>query len=830
MAGSDQLVVWCPHCKRPLSGAADLSGKVVTCPGCGRQFRVPLRASLDREGSEAGNPGYKFVDLAATEILPAALELVPESVARGEQILPLTFDGEMLTVLVSEPPSPDALERLRFVLNRPVSVAMAPKDAILSAIERYYGSADSGPAAPPADSEDQEIDFVEVVVGEPEARGRRAMIDPDHPAVVRMVQRIIGEALQWTASRVLVLPVKGRLKVGHQMGDAFYFREDAPLQMHYPVLVRLMTMTNLSGLIKVHVGEKERELHVVFKPTRYGLAALIEITPDPSAADPWRTKAARLGYTLVDLDQQKVPAQVLELVPEPIVRKHRVLPVSLEGDVLTLVMSDPPVPDVLDQLRFLLNRPISIAIAPPGTILAAIDRYYGPADPEAAELISEELAGVPKTPDPPARPKPAKRPKPSPAAGRAGAALFDHLRSVYRDEMFDLFEQVRSGPQLCQQDAVSGDLEVVFPQSHLMSLLPPEARRYIEDKIWALREAVIARLEGFLADDPLVRGVAMTYAEYLAGCRLREGRRASLNPAGMRDAWINFMHALAIRCFPSIQSNGALLGFVTQERDQFSTKIAELIEDPSLVRDPKLSREWIARFAAQTTTDEAVDCDSPPTVRLVDLLLAEAVHARASRIVILPQQERIEVAYRVQKSAFAREGLPLGLLYPVLARLAVLAEPSGEFGMDADTKPRRFRPAFRSTQHGLAALVEILPDTEAVETSRALAEKHGIEFVQLDRIDVPQGLLRLVPQAVVWHKVVLPLSLHEGRLRVALSAPPSSRKLDELRLAFNCPISVAIAPEDEIRAAIYRHYHSASHQPAISPAALSMLRQGRGPK
>jgi len=184
----------------------------------------------------------------------------------------------------------------------------------------------------------------------------------------------------------------------------------------------------------------------------------------------------------------------------------------------------------------------------------------------------------------------------------------------------------------------------------------------------------------------------------------------------------------------------------------------------------------------------------------------------------------------VQKSAFAREGLSLGLLYPVLARLAVLAEPSGEFGMAVDTKPRRFRPAFRSTQHGLAALVEILPDTEAVETSRALAEKHGIEFVQLDRIDVPQGLLRLVPQAVVWHKVVLPLSLHEGRLRVAVSAPPSSRKLDELRLAFNCPISVAIAPEDEIRAAIYRHYHPAGRQPAISPAALSMLRQGRGPK
>jgi hypothetical protein len=61
-------------------------------------------------------------------------------------------------------------------------------------------------------------------------------------------------------------------------------------------------------------------------------------------------------------------------------------------------------------------------------------------------------------------------------------------------------------------------------------------------------------------------------------------------------------------------------------------------------------------------------------------------------------------------------------------------------------------------------------------------------------------------------------------LTIVVSEPPGHRKKDELRLVFNRPISIAMATEDDILAAIYRHYHPAPAQPAVSPQALALLR------
>ncbi|HUU21406.1 MAG TPA: hypothetical protein VM389_02620, partial [Phycisphaerae bacterium] len=67
------------------------------------------------------------------------------------------------------------------------------------------------------------------------------------------------------------------------------------------------------------------------------------------------------------------------------------------------------------------------------------------------------------------------------------------------------------------------------------------------------------------------------------------------------------------------------------------------------------------------------------------------------------------------------------------------------------------------------------------------------------------------------------LSLEEGTLVVALGVPPNPRRLDELRLVFNRSISVVMAPEAEILAAIYRHYHPADAEGPVSPETAALL-------
>ena len=83
--------------------------------------------------------GLNYVNLNEVAIPPAVVELVPESVARENAVIPLAEGDGRLTVIVSDPLEIDTLNKLRFILNRQIDIALAPRENILGAINRYYG-------------------------------------------------------------------------------------------------------------------------------------------------------------------------------------------------------------------------------------------------------------------------------------------------------------------------------------------------------------------------------------------------------------------------------------------------------------------------------------------------------------------------------------------------------------------------------------------------------------------------------------------------------------------------------------------------------------------
>src|SRR5487761_83573 len=83
--------------------------------------------------------GYDYVDLSEVNNPPSVIELVPESVARENAILPMDERDGSLKVIVSDPEDFETLDKLRFILNRRVEVALAPREAIVDAINRHYG-------------------------------------------------------------------------------------------------------------------------------------------------------------------------------------------------------------------------------------------------------------------------------------------------------------------------------------------------------------------------------------------------------------------------------------------------------------------------------------------------------------------------------------------------------------------------------------------------------------------------------------------------------------------------------------------------------------------
>ena len=73
--------------------------------------------------------GLDYVNLSEVVIPPAVIELVPESVARENAVIPLAEGDGRLTVIVSDPLEIDTLDKLRFILNRQIDIALAPREA-----------------------------------------------------------------------------------------------------------------------------------------------------------------------------------------------------------------------------------------------------------------------------------------------------------------------------------------------------------------------------------------------------------------------------------------------------------------------------------------------------------------------------------------------------------------------------------------------------------------------------------------------------------------------------------------------------------------------------
>ena len=228
--------------------------------------------------------GYDYVDLNEVNIPPSVIELVPESVARENAILPMDERDGSLKVIVSDPEDFETLDKLRFILNRRVEVALAPREAIVDAINRHYGLTE-GESADSMLQEftDTAIDFTET---EETAVTADEQVDETSAPIVRLVQLIITEAVQLRASDIHVEPFEDRVRIRYRIDGVLQERDSPPRRLLGAILSRLKILAKIDiaerrrpqdGRIKVTVGEKELDLRVSVLPTNHGQSIVMRL-------------------------------------------------------------------------------------------------------------------------------------------------------------------------------------------------------------------------------------------------------------------------------------------------------------------------------------------------------------------------------------------------------------------------------------------------------------------------------------------------------------------------------------------------------------------------
>jgi type IV pilus assembly protein PilB len=225
--------------------------------------------------------GLQFVDLTEVTIPAAVVELVPESVARENLVLPLAQENGALKIIMSDPSDFDTVQKLQFILNKDIQPVLAPREQIVEAINRHYGQSETESVdSMLAEFTDTAIDFTET-----ETTQRDATDDSDAP-VVKLVNLIIQEAVSLRASDIHVEPFADRIRIRYRIDGVLVERDSPPRRLLAPMLSRLKIMASIDiaekrrpqdGRIKMNLAGKHYDLRLSMLPTVHGQSAVMRI-------------------------------------------------------------------------------------------------------------------------------------------------------------------------------------------------------------------------------------------------------------------------------------------------------------------------------------------------------------------------------------------------------------------------------------------------------------------------------------------------------------------------------------------------------------------------
>ena len=224
-----------------------------------------------------------YVNLSEIKIPESVVELVPETIARENITIPLSEEGDALRVILADPMDVETVEKLRFILNRQIQIALAPRASILEAINRYYGQFDGESA----DSMLQEFTDTAIDFTETEDAGDGFDDDDDsNGPIVRLVHLMISEAVQLRASDIHVEPFEDRIRIRYRIDGRLVERDSPPRRLLGAILSRIKILADMDiaerrrpqdGRIKITAGGKTLDLRVSVLPTNHGQSVVMRL-------------------------------------------------------------------------------------------------------------------------------------------------------------------------------------------------------------------------------------------------------------------------------------------------------------------------------------------------------------------------------------------------------------------------------------------------------------------------------------------------------------------------------------------------------------------------
>jgi type IV pilus assembly protein PilB len=232
---------------------------------------------------QASDLGYETVELDNVQIPQAVIEMVTESMARENIVIPTGLDGDTVLIAMHNPNNIDVLDKLRFVLNKDIRVVMAPLESIQGAINRHYGQTETESVdSMLAEFTETSIDFTELE----STKAQADVGDEDDAPIIKLVNLIINEAMNMRASDIHIEPFEERVRIRYRIDGVLVERDSPPRRLLAAMVSRVKIMANMDiaekrrcqdGRIKTRSGAKEFDLRVSILPSNHGQAVVMRI-------------------------------------------------------------------------------------------------------------------------------------------------------------------------------------------------------------------------------------------------------------------------------------------------------------------------------------------------------------------------------------------------------------------------------------------------------------------------------------------------------------------------------------------------------------------------
>ena len=228
---------------------------------------------------------YPFVSLSMFRPMQEAIETIPESMARRLEVVPLSIDANAnkLTIAVSDPFNILAFDEIRMITGMDLDIMIATLSDIKRAIESFYSVKSS-------------IDRALIEVVEEESTefdlSREEAVSIDDAPVVKLVNTILGQAVESGASDVHVEPFESETRVRYRIDGVLFDMLTFPKHLHPPVSSRIKIMSGMDiaekrhpqdGRILLRAAGRRIDIRVSSLPAIYGEKLVLRLLDQATA-------------------------------------------------------------------------------------------------------------------------------------------------------------------------------------------------------------------------------------------------------------------------------------------------------------------------------------------------------------------------------------------------------------------------------------------------------------------------------------------------------------------------------------------------------------------